>query len=342
MNNFRGNHHYVSQSYLKAWGNKHKRIWTYNTLVSHENVPVWSQAAIKNIANHFHLFTRNMEGSDSDEIEKWMEREIETPAQNALDRIRSVDSSLSSEEWDRLLRYVALHDVRNPARYVDHIKRWKSEMPGIMENVLKSVVREMGLKRAEGTHKSQPFQDSELIPLKVTKEINPNSDQGYLRAEVILGRGLWFFSIRHLLTSTYKTLGNHKWSIIEAPEDKHWLTSDNPVVRVNYYKPGFYDLKGGWGNKGSEILFPLSPKLLLYTQVGSKKKQTYITNEQAAIMNKCIAENAYRYVFAEDPIADIGSLAERIVDRDAFIREKEEWDNWHVRQKILEKELKVT
>jgi DNA-binding HxlR family transcriptional regulator len=143
VSSFRGNHHYVSQSYLKAWGDRHKRVWTYHTLVSHENVPVWSQAAIKSIVSRLHLFTRSVAGVDADEFEIWMEREIETPAQDVLDKIRSSNTSLIADEWDRLLRYVALHDVRNPARYDDNMNRWRREVPDILEDVLNSSVKKL-------------------------------------------------------------------------------------------------------------------------------------------------------------------------------------------------------
>ena len=48
------------------------------------------------------------------------------------------------------------------------------------------------------------------------------------------------------------------------------ISVGHPVLRLNYYKPGQYDFRGGWGNPGSEVLMPLSPRHLLYVQVGKK------------------------------------------------------------------------
>ncbi|WP_248547789.1 hypothetical protein [Paenibacillus odorifer] len=89
--------------------------------------------------------------------------------------------------------------------------------------------------------------DSKLIPIRVTKENGTESELGQLKTEVLLGRGVWLFSIRNLLTTTYKVLNEHTWSILRAHGELLWITSDNPVVKLNYYDydNGSYDFKGG-------------------------------------------------------------------------------------------------
>lgn len=337
MKNLRKNHHYVSQSYLKAWANKHHRIWTYRTLVSNSGVPEWSQSSIRSIANHQHLYTRTIVGDESDEIEVWMDQEIESPAQIALSKARSIEP-LNRLEWECLLRFVALHHIRSPANYIESMERWKLKIPSIMEGVMQSAVSKMK------THQNQSHisanetnHDTKMIPMKVTKEINDTSERMHLKAEVLLGRGLWLFSIRHIMSNTCKVLNKHTWSIIRAPEGIEWITSDNPVVRLNYYEEGSYDFKGGWGNKGSEIIFPLSPKLLLYTQVGNEARMNTVSIELATTLNRFIAENAHRHIFASNPTDEISNIIPRVVDKIAYEDEKREWETWHMRQMELEK-----
>ncbi len=50
---------------------------------------------------------------------------------------------------------------------------------------------------------------------------------------------------------------------------RHWFTSDHPVVKLNYYGQGNYDLKGVWGKKGGYIFMPISPHHLLFTEFGN-------------------------------------------------------------------------
>ncbi|MEK4355448.1 DUF4238 domain-containing protein [Paenibacillus sp. FSL R5-0475] len=338
MKNLRKNHHYVSQSYLKTWANNHNRVWTYRTLVSHSSVPEWFQSSIKIIANHHHLFTRSILGADSDEIEVWMDQEIETPAQIALTKARS-DEPLSKQEWEHLLRFVALQDIRNPERYIQQLERWKLEMPTIIEEAMQTTLSKMKADPNEGLiPANKEYIDSKLIPIRVTKENGTASELGQLKTEVLLGRGVWLFSIRHLLTTTYKVLNEHTWSILRSPGELLWVTSDNPLVRLNYYEDGSYDFKGGWGNKGAEIIFPLSPRLLLYTQVGNKVRMNNVTRELAETLNRFIAENAHRHIFGLNPVDEISEIYPRIVNQVAYDHEKKEWETWHVRQKKLEQE----
>ena len=68
-----------------------------------------------------------------------------------------------------------------------------------------------------------------------------------LKGEIIAGRGLWLFSIRHSLRQTAKVLRQHKWTILRPPEGLSWFISDDPVIRLNYYERGKYDFRGGRG-----------------------------------------------------------------------------------------------
>ena len=68
-----------------------------------------------------------------------------------------------------------------------------------------------------------------------------------LKGEIIAGRGLWLFSIRHSLRQTAKVLHQHKWTILRPPEGLSWFPGDDPVIRLNYYKRGKYDFRGGRG-----------------------------------------------------------------------------------------------
>jgi hypothetical protein len=117
-----------------------------------------------------------------------------------------------------------------------------------------------------------------------------------------------------------------------------WVTSDNPVIKLNYYTPGVYDFNGGWGNEGTEIIFPLSPSLLLYTQVGKKDKIVDISKEFSMMLNRIIVENAHRYIFALNPIEDMAENLPRVVNSSIYANEKLEWESWHNKQKDLEEE----
>ena len=118
--------------------------------------------------------------------------------------------------------------------------------------------------RSEGAGSSSAHRElssGEMIPVRVTSRIQPGQEMGQLKAEMIVGSGLWFSGMRHLLTHTVKDLERHKWTLLRPPEDLPWFTSDDPVIRLNYYRDDRYDFNGGWGNKGSEIVLSLGPHI---------------------------------------------------------------------------------
>jgi hypothetical protein len=121
-----------------------------------------------------------------------------------------------------------------------------------------------------------------------------------------------------------------------------WFTSDNPVIRLNYHAPDKYDFKGGWGSPSSELLLPLSPCHLLYTQIGKKRlpeRGTVVPLSQAQMIRRLIAENAYRMIFAAHQDTEVPKLRPRTEDANLYQRDREQWKKWHEEQGAAEQEL---
>jgi hypothetical protein len=238
-------------------------------LVSHTQVPAWKEASVKGITYHSHLYTRLAAGRETDDFERWLDREFEAPAEEPLQKATS-DAPLTPNDWKCLVRFLAAQDVRTPARLVESLQQWNQSLPGILDYTLRDVARQLGEARDRGEIvRQEPTGETEYIhiPLRVTREVEPGRNAGKLKAEVVVGRSVWLFSMQYLLTKAVTVLQQQKWTILSPPEGMHWLTSDDPVIKLNYYRSGEYDFKGGWGNRGTKILLPLSPRHLLYTQV---------------------------------------------------------------------------
>ena len=169
----------------------------------------------------------------------------------------------------------------------------------------------------------------------------PGKDVGRLKTEIIVGRDLWLWSVRRVLTTTLKYLLQHKWTILKPPRNYSWFTSDNPVIRLNYYGNGGYDFKGGWGNPGSEIIVPLSPHHLLYTQIGKRPplRGTMMPVDQARMIRLFIAEHAHRMIFASSVDSEIPKLRPRRVDAGLLKSETQYWRRWHDEQVAAECDL---
>jgi len=338
---FQPDNHYVPCLYLKRFAASPGRILTYRILVAHPRVLVWKLDAIRGIAYHAHLYTRIASGIETDEIEKWLNAEFETPAEEALMKA-TADMRLSPTDWHNLVRFVAAQDVRTPARLAENMQLWNKAVPRILDDTLQDAVRRLEwAKRSGQAINAVKSPNSEYIPLRVTTEIEPGQDFGKVKSEIIVGRGLWFFSMRHLLTNTVTVLHNHKWSILVPPDGLTWFTSDDPVIRLNYYGNGRYDFKGGWGNPGTEILVPLDPHHLLYTKVGERpeRRGSVVPRLQAEMIRRFIAEHAHRFIFAASPDREVPTLRPRIINASLLRDEQEQWRRWHENQTIAEREL---
>lgn len=339
--NFRRDNHYVPCEYLKRWTSSTRRLWAYRILVSHENVPLWKESSIRGIAYHSHLYTRIAAGLESDEIEQWFEHEYETPAEEALQKATS-NGRLTPSDWRVLVRFLSAQDVRTPARLVENLQRWYKTLPDLLENTLQESVQKLELMKSRG--ENIPPTESSLakyFPLRIKTETKPNQEFGMLKAETIVGRGLWLFAIKHLLTKTADVLHKHRWTILSPPKGMKWFTSDDPVVRLNYHDPKKYDFGGGWGSGGTEIFMPLSPNHLLYTQVGKRPplRGTQLSLAQAEMIRRFIAEHAHRIIFAAEPDTDVPKLRPRLVSADLLRDEKMQWSKWHEDQTTAERDL---
>ena len=217
---FRRDNHYVPCVYLRRFALPNGRIYAYRTLVSQARVPQWKESSIKGVGYHAHLYTRIAAGRESDEVEKWLDREFETPAAEAIHKATS-DAQLTSKDWRYLVRFLAAQDVRTPARLIEHLQRWHANVPRLLSTTLQESIRKMEAAKAAGESITPPkANDSEYLPFRATAEIEPGQDTGKLKAEVVVGRGLWLFSIRRALTHSE---GVARAQMVDPPSSRRSL-----------------------------------------------------------------------------------------------------------------------
>lgn len=338
MQQLRKDNHYVPKLYLKQWS-QDGLIPTYRLLVPNENVSPWKNQSLKGIAYHQHLYTYLVGQEETDEFERWLDSEFESPAEEAIRRVVQ-EERMEPEHWRRLVRFAVALDVRTPARLRQFIARQNAELPALLDSTLQSSVEELEaiVARNEPIPRRGDEDDARSI-FKVSVEASPDGG-GHAKAETIVGRRLWIWQMRHLLTKTLSRLPQHRWTILHAPAGMSWPTSDNPLIRLNFQDSRNYDFGGGWGVKNGDILLPLSPKHLLYTCIGNKVWLRGSTPDAstAQLMRKIIIEHADRYVFAREP-SDVHLVRPRLVCAATHKNEQASWQRWHHEQCQAEREL---
>lgn len=338
---FARDNHYVPRIYLKQWASEDGLLWNYRILVSNNNVPMWKLSSTKGIAYHAHLYTRIIAGGQTDEIEQWLDREFEAPAERVIRKIVS-ESRLSIDDWKLLVRFLAAQDVRTPSRLSESLKRWNRSLPELIQTTLEDSVHELEAAKKENRPVRQSHSlHTEFMPMRILTESNPKSETAMIKVESVAGRGLWLYSLKHLLTKTIDVLLGHKWTILKPPKGINWITSDDPVLKLNYFHSEKYDFKGGWGSKGTEIMLPISPSHLLYTKIGEAppRRGTIVSKNIAEMFQRFTAEHAHRFIFAVKIDPQLESIRPRIVDRSLFNGEEEQWKKWHDENTLAERKL---
>lgn len=338
MQELRKDNHYVPKLYLKQWAHE-GHISTYRLLVPNENVPLWREQSLKGIAFHQHLYTYLAGQEETDEFERWLDNEFESPAEEAIRRIVQEDR-MSPEHWRRLVRFAVALDVRTPARLRQFIRRQNEALPALMDATMLTSVQklEAAVSRNEPLPHLRDERDA-LSIFRVSIEERPDGG-GQVKAETIVGRRLWIWQMRHLLSKTLSRLPTHRWTILHAPAGRSWPTSDNPLIRLNFQDSKNYDFGGGWEVKNGDIILPLSPKHLLYTCIGNKvwPRGTVLDAGTAQLIQRIIIEHADRYVFSSEP-SDIHLIRPRLVCPTTYKNEQAYWQRWHQEQCQAERDF---
>lgn len=130
--------------------------------------------------------------------------------------------------------------------------------------------------------------------------------------------------------------------MIHSSDDISFPTSDDPVICMNYFNEHKYDFKGGWGKKNGNIIMPISPTLLLITQIGSDMSCTQLDYSKywSRFFRKIIIEHAHRYVYAIKPQKGMLAIKPRLVNRALYEAEKNEMAGWHNEQMDAEAKLR--
>ena len=317
---------------LRRWSTDGTHVFAYRVLVSSDKVPEWRRRSIRGVAYRRDLYTVFAGGRELDDVEKWLSSEYEQPGLEAIDKLIR-GARLSPTDWMGMVRLVAVQDVRTPLSFMESLRRWNTQIPEMLNNVMTKSLERLEAARKKGvtlTENAERNEFSDLLEVSIEPPTGPESDQAVVRAEVPVGRRLWVASMRHLLTGPVERLCRHRWSVAEPSGDVEWPLSDHPALKLNYYKDGRYDFGGGWDNAGSEIMMPVSPRHLLYVKVGSKAPNRFaFSPDHTRLVQRFLAERAHRWVFGTRPLEWVNKVRPRTVNAQAVKDEAAAWEAWH-------------
>lgn len=149
----------------------------------------------------------------------------------------------------------------------------------------------------------------------INKGLIYNSVQGEEHSEIVVESNKDFVKLQHsqmmldaeTTINIAETLNDHIWVMyIIRDNDKVFYTSDNPIARIPHIKNQYISYSG-LKSKGIEILFPVTPKMLL----GMYDRETYEkafsdrmfmaveSDEQIDYFNRALIAYSYRCLFSQ-------------------------------------------
>lgn len=344
MNQFSRDNHYIPQFYLKQWSTDNSpKVWEYRLLVSHEKVPEWQQVSIKDSTGwHRDLYTGIIEDVETDEIENWYESDIERPVQPVIQKVNNREK-LKRNEIKTLVRFAAAQHLRTPAAYIRGKRIFESanSRGEIKDNSELTKGASSYLLDKSSMNKYAEFQ--KWLPLKIeTGSLNETKNKVEIKITTGFTRNTWNFQNLTLLNLTHNCLYDHDWKVLEAALGVNLYTSDDPAIFLNYNSFDNYDFFGGWARKGCNILFPISPRFFLFTEIGADLSKDKLDKDPLLtyMMQRFTIENAFNRIYSLSKVDNISECRKREVNTEKFFEDEEAWKQWNKTQLSMEREFK--
>lgn len=238
---------------------------------------------------------------------------------------------MKQADWHAIAKFVAAQQMRTPLFFVEWVRRINEEIPQTLEAVLRDFEKKSANEIA--AENQEPEDDPNYLREKLRVTFDPvpdGSGRALVQAQVSSSRTAWLRFMRRMLTDRIDVFCQHRWRVMKLAGDAEWPLTDNPVLALNYMKPGQYDFGAGWGRHNSNFIMPVSPRLAIFTQVGSKETGPWHASpEQTRELQGFVLERALRWIIARKPDPRIVAMRPRTVDAEAYKTEQEAWRTWN-------------
>lgn len=321
--------HFIPQMYLKQWTNENNRVHLYRFLVSHSNVPAWIEKPVSSVGVFKNLYTRLTPNGENDDFEHMFDARFESPAKNALMKALNCDQ-MTSQDWDKLLDFVAALYVRTPASFAYNAKSFSEICEDGFQGLIDNIPNESLSFKENYIYESQ----SDLLPITIKFHKCPENGKIEFDASMPKGKSAWLFAIKTLLDDNSvlrSTIKSFKWSVATCHPSVSWPTSDYPLLVIREDSMNCQLILNSHIGDPNIILFlPISPKKALVTSKQKKLPSRFELDENESFLYKeAIIRNAFSELYCNTEDIDIEKVRTRTIDPIAFNCIKNEQDEFY-------------
>ena len=267
--------HTVPMVLLKHFANSEGKIWVYD-----KQNKRWFDPDPKNVAVE--------KGIYSQQVEKWLDTEIEDPVAPVFQKLSNRDADLNRNEMLLAANFIQIQMMRrSPVRDIVY-ERYDAPGSSGFRDVMSGEIKQLRsmYENEEATRKIQRIEDTlNTDPQALRQEIAwQNSFVKMLEAPM---------DDNNFLNEQSSILMRPPWRIIYT-ETERCLTSDNPILSG--------DLKvDGIGNLLPELCFPVSSQCVIYIGgygQGGIINEVLTEDRLVRRFNVGIVANAHRFIYS--------------------------------------------
>lgn len=269
-------HHFVSACYLQRFTvdkNKSPTIFCFDLIrkKGFTQIP-------ENIGYEYGFNKLDPEGTS------YIETELSKFETQSSIAISNVERNLVFEGKDKetILNLLALYAIRTP--------KMRNHWNSIIEDLLKrdlaiTASQPIGTKVSSGLEVTQELKEFvEKIPYRLTFPSSHNMEMEFK----LLNDGI-----------IQASLAKRKWMLIKAPDEYHFITSDNPVSLI--WKNQNIKVSPGYECYNTQVIFPLSSKIALVGDFAGNDETRVGTLENIAIINTNTCALAGSFIYCSKP-----------------------------------------
>ena len=221
-----------------------------------------------------------VEGMDPNAVEKVLS-EFEGEIAPRLDQIITKQSIADEADRSAIVNLMAAMTLRNPKR--------RKGLSTVIENFTKTYFGNKANYDSYAADMKKAGKEPEFTLEELQGEISiiKASKESILAAEID----------QH--NPAAKRLWEKKWQLVIAPEGSSFVTTDDPVC-IRWTDGQEHADRPGLAEVSSEILFPLSPKVVLRGRAEGEEDVVNADAGAVAEINSHIIANATRQVYAND------------------------------------------
>lgn len=298
-------HHWVPQFYLGYFSSlpEGEQVYMYQP----PNDPLLTNVA--NIAASKDLYTFEQVDGSRTRVMEGIFSEHEGEVKQVLDRVLR-EETLPVQEEDRghIAAFVSILKTRGPS-FRDWLRNMQVEHEKLNTQLLASNSEHLRQKfaRAGITFAT----DEEFEEMRKFM-----ADPSRYTITVKGGEEFYFKRAMELSREMYEIFMTEKsWHLLVAPDRRHFVTSDNPVV-IQEIEECPWELAGGVLN--GTVLLAISPKLCLaLRRIPLMQEKVLLTREDVDHINRSIVMAARRQVYGHVLSKDIQHLCEESLTGDA-------------------------